>query len=142
MLLKRYCLLLFLSFLFSSCATVFKGYYDKVSIIDPPKDLKITTSEGISIPCMYDSTMAKSKDLKTWNESYVARNYYILLRNNQQHTLTFKSAEFEKTIVVYPKIGGGWLIIDTVTGILPVFIDMYTGSFNHFDPIDLNWGGQ
>jgi hypothetical protein len=139
MTLKKYFLLFFFPLLFSNCATVFKGYYDKVPIIDPPKDLKIITSEGITIPCSYDSSIAKSKDLKTWNESYVARNYYILLRNNQQHTLTFKSPDYEKTIVIYPKIGGGWLIIDTVTGILRVFIDMYTGSFNHFDPIDLNY---
>jgi len=139
MILKKYLFLFFLLFLISSCATVLKGYHDKVSIINPPEDLKIQTTDGINIPCLYDSTVVLRAINKGGTELHVTKEYYIYLRSNQQHTLKLISAKSEKTIVVYPKMGGGWLVLDTVTGIIPIFFDMYTGCFNHFDDIHVDF---
>ncbi len=142
MILKKYLFIFFLLFLISSCATILKGYNDNVSIINPPEDLKIQTTDGINIPISNDSTI-QSIRIRGTVQSF-SRGYdrfvvkYIHLRSNQPHTLRFKSSNYEKTIVVYPKMGGGWLILDTITGIIPIFFDMYTGCFNHFDDILLD----
>ena len=139
---KKYLLIFILPFLISSCATILKGYNDKVSIINPPEDLKIQTNDGINIPYLCDSTIVIV--LRGINKGKVERHvtkskyYYIHLRSNQQHTLRFKAPNYEKTITVYPKMGAGWLILDTITGIIPIFFDMYTGCFNHFDDIHLD----
>ena len=143
MILKKYLFIFFLPFLISSCATILKGYNDKVSIINPPEDLKIQTIDGINIPCLKDSTselrlVKVDRYGREIYEKFVIPSYSIHLRSNQPHTLRFKSSNYEKTIVVYPKMGAGWLILDTITGIIPIFFDMYTGCFNHFDDILLD----
>ena len=138
MIVIKYVFLFILLFLISGCATVFKGYYDKVSLTNPPEDLKIHTSENISMPLSFDRTVISFIGIDNKVERSETRKYYILLRSNQAHTLKLKSAEFEKTVVLYPKMGAGWLILDTVTGIIPIFFDMYTGCFNHFDDINFD----
>ncbi len=145
---KKYLLPAVLLFLLSGCATVFKGYMDKVSIIDPPEDLTIMKTEGITIPCLseYDSTAFIVTEYKngTWVTSTKMpekKSYYIRLRSNQQHILKFKSANFEKNIVVYPKLSAGWFILDLIT-VIPLFVDMYTGCWFHFDDIQIDSESQ
>jgi hypothetical protein len=144
---KKYVFLLLFPFIISGCATILKGYYDKVTIINPPEDLKIETSEGLTVPYLHDHTVSYQKwipdtlvkDKVEYKQvSYVDKFYTIDLRSNQVHTLQLKSADFEKTIVLYPKMGAGWLLLDTVTGIFPIFFDMYTGCFNYFDDINFD----
>jgi len=43
---RKYVFLLLFPFFISGCATILKGYFDKVTITNPPEDLKIETSEG------------------------------------------------------------------------------------------------
>ena len=135
---KNYLFLFLLLFFLSNCATILKGYNDKVSLFNPPKDLKIETKDGINIPYFYDKKVVAEI---IWNDSTksfdhtMADIYHIQLRSNQSHILHLKSASYETTIVMYPKMGAGWLILDTFTGVFPIFFDMYTGCFNHFDDI-------
>lgn len=122
----------FLLFLISNCATILKGYNDNVSLINAPEDLKIETNDGVNIPILKRQIVKK---INNRDNTIITLSYYIYLRSNQSHTLRLKSADFEKTIVVYPKMSAGWLILDTITGIIPIIFDMYTGCFNHFDDI-------
>lgn len=75
--------------------------------------------------------------------SYDTRKYEpliiktISLRTNKEHVLVLKSGDREKRIMVYPKIGAGWLVVDLITGIFPIFVDAYTGNWNYFDDINV-----
>ena len=60
----------------------------------------------------------------------------ISLRKNKEHVLVLKSGDREKRIMVYPKIGAGWLVVDLITGIFPIFVDAYTGNWNYFEEIN------
>ena len=144
MIIKKYLLLAVTLIFISGCATVFKGYTDKVSIINPPEELIIQTTDGIMIPCLYDSTRhvrTAQKDGLWVTIASVDKSYYIHLRSDRQHVLKLKSAAFEKTVVLYPKISAGWFILDLIT-VFPLFFDAYTGCFNHFDDIRIDSDSQ
>lgn len=117
----------------SGCATLLKGYEDTLNITNAPADLKVLTKDGEEL--VVTSKTARIQDKKTYNISEVNVKS-IMLRSNNEHVLILKSGGAEKTVKVYPKISAGWLILDFITGIFPVFIDMYTGNWNYFDPID------
>ncbi len=116
----------------TGCATVFKGYEDTLNITNAPADLKVLTKEGEEL--VVTSKTARIQDKKTYNVSEVNVKS-IMLRSNDEHVLILKTGGTEKTVKVYPKISAGWLIFDFITGIFPVFIDMYTGNWNYFEPI-------
>ena len=138
----KYVLLFVCAVLISACATVLKGYVDKVAVINPPADLTIQTPDGVTIPCLYDSTvqyqLIQNDNGVYETRRHVERSYFIQLRSNKFYTLYLRSAEFEKNIERYPKLGAMWFILDTITGVLPLFIDMYTECWNHFDDIHCN----
>ena len=115
------------------CATVIKGYEDRVDIINPPDDLKIYSKDGIELPLIDRIEKASTKNKYKFIEDTLKS---IQLRSNEVHVLTLKSNGKEKIVELYPKIGAGWLMVDFITGIFPVFIDIYTGNWNHFDVID------
>ena len=85
---KNYLFLFLLLFFLSDCATILKGYNDKVSLFNPPKDLKIETKDGINIPYFYDKKVVVKE---IWNDSTksfdhtMADIYHIQLRSNQSH---------------------------------------------------------
>lgn len=123
-------------FLFSGCATVFKGYEDKVDLVNAPDGLQIFNKNGIEIP-IHD----KIKRTYSYTQNKYVDTCYgkaIYLRPDKDQLLTLKYKGKEQLIEICPRVGGGWLVLDAIS-IIPIFIDAYTGSWNHFRPIDINF---
>ncbi|QQS36069.1 MAG: hypothetical protein IPM56_17810 [Ignavibacteriales bacterium] len=122
-----------ISLLFSGCATVLSGYEDKVDLVNAPEDIKVYSDEGIEIPTSSRTVRQFSEETKKYENIEIKT---INLRKNKDHILILKSNNNEKKVEIYPKIVGTWLILDFITGIFPVFLDAYTGSWNSFQPIN------
>ena len=122
--------------LITGCATVFSGYEDRVDLITNADNIKVYTNEGVEIPISDRIVRPYSEELKKYVEKKIKTIY---LRKNKDHILLFKSEDKEILVEVFPKIGTGWLIFDVITGVFPAFIDGYTGNWNSFQPIIINF---
>ena len=117
------------------CATVFKGYEDKVLIIGIPLETKIYTEDNIEAPLLTTSTTKKTfNKLLGVIDTVLIVEQFIYLRSNTDHLLTFKYLQEEKRIHLYPRLSAGWVFLDVITGTF--FVDYYTGNWNHFTNID------
>lgn len=120
---------------FYGCATVFKGYDDKVLVTGIPANTKIYSQTEMEVPLL---TTYKTK--KIFNpkvgviDSAMIVEQYIYLRSNTDHLLVFKNREEEKRIHIYPRLSIGWLFLDVITGTF--LVDLVTGNWNHFKNID------
>ena len=127
---------LVLSVYLGGCATVFKGYEDRVDLLDAPDNIKVYSKDGIELP-------VSSRDVRTYSEEekkfVMQKVKTISLRTNKEHVLLLKSGDKEKRVEVYPKLGAAWLILDIITGGFPAVIDMHTGNWNHFSPIQTDF---
>lgn len=128
-----------MTILLYSRATVFKGYEDRVLLKNAPDKLEVYDLDGVKIPTVSKTVNAPVKsqtgDLIVQSDRFY-QEYCIDLRSNQPNTLVLKYQGQEKLVRVYPKVGFWWGVLDFFTGGLPVFIDAYTGAWNHFDDID------
>jgi len=53
------------------------------------------------------------------------------LSNTEAHTFVFKKAGFKDATCQLSKgTGGGWVVLDVLTGLVPVIIDAATGSWS------------
>ncbi|MGE5308904.1 MAG: PEGA domain-containing protein, partial [Deltaproteobacteria bacterium] len=58
----------------------------------------------------------------------------LMLSNLHPVTVTFKKAGFEdKTYIIESKVGGGWVILDVLGGIIPVVIDAVTENWYNLE---------
>lgn len=120
--------------LVNGCATVLSSYEYTIDLLNAPEDIRVYDKNGVDIPVSSRAESHYSIETKQLEWSTIKM---ISLRKNKEHTLVLKSGDAEKRITVYPKIGAGWLIIDMVTGLFPVFIDAYTGNWHYFDDINV-----
>lgn len=106
-------LLLSVLFLFSGCATLFKGDSSKLGLISNPQGAVVYANGAeicSSTPCS------------------------VKLKSGSSVNLLFKKDGFkEKMILVNNKIGALWIILDIVAGLVPIIIDAATGSWYEFD---------
>jgi len=101
------------SFIFSSCATIFKGSTDEVNISSDPSGAKIY----INGQYMGETPMP------------------IELKSNKSYTIEFRKNGYEnKTVLVNNEIGAGWIVLDVIFGIVPVIIDAATGNWHYLTP--------
>jgi hypothetical protein len=78
----------------SSCATVFRGQFENVLLINPPEDLIIETPDGIRIPI----TVTKVKGQETGRTNpatlqplrEMENRYWIELRSSEEQILHLK----------------------------------------------------
>jgi len=120
----------------SGCATVFKGYEDKIKLNGAPDSIKVFTKDGLEIPIRYENKRHYSYPQKAYVDSLYK---VIYLRSNKEHTLTLKYPGKEKKVELYPRLGGVWLTVDFLLGVVPAFIDGYTGNWNHFEDINVSF---
>lgn len=130
--------LLVISGSFFGCATVLTGYENDVILTDVPADVKIYDRDNIEVPVYekYKTRMVR-KSTGADVDSQIVVGRYISLRSNTDHLLVFKGPAGEKKIRLYPKLSAGWFVLDLLTG--TVFVDWYTGNWNHFDDIGYNY---
>lgn len=133
--LQSFIIILIVNLLFSGCATVMRGYEDEVELINAPQNITVYSKDGVEIPVSISIVKRYSDQSKKYEDKEVK---FIKLRRNKEHTLLLKDNDKERLVEVYPKIVGTWLLLDLITGVLPAFIDAYTGNWNSFQPINVN----
>ena len=133
--LQSFILILIVNLSFSGCATVMRGYEDEVELINAPENIMVYSKDGVEIPVSSSIVKRYSDQSKKYEDKEVK---FIKLRRNREHTLLLKDNDKESLVEVYPKIVGTWLLLDLITGVLPAFIDAYTGNWNSFQAINVN----
>ena len=59
----------------------------------------------------------------------------IELPNNEEHIITFRKEGYgETTCRIDRHVGGGWVVLDVLGGLIPVIIDAATGAWYNLDP--------
>ena len=58
----------------------------------------------------------------------------IQLKNDKDYKIEFRKDGFQtKTYALGKHVGGGWVVLDIITGFLPVIIDLATGGWYELD---------
>lgn len=110
-------LLLVVSLIFTSCATIFKGSTDDVSFSSDPTGAKVYVN-GILL-----GTTPFQLEL-------ISKNSYVI---------EFKKDGYEtKTVVLNNSVGAGWIVLDVLGGLIPVIIDAATGNWYSLDQEHVN----
>ncbi len=133
--------IIFLVFYLTGCATMIKGYESKIKIKNAPALKKITDQNNQNIPFKIDIHNESIKKLnmelkKLETLGSVDTTYTFNLRSGKEYWLNLKTKGETKSIHIYPKISFGWALLDVITGVLPAFIDAYTGNWCHYDDIN------
>lgn len=110
---KLTAILLTLTLLLTSCATVFKGGTQTVPVNTEPPGAEIII-DGVS----YGTTPTSIR-------LDVDREYTILLRSPTGE---------ERTFQLRNEIGTLWIVLDVVTGLVPVIVDAVTGDWYELKP--------
>jgi hypothetical protein len=94
------------------CATILKGSIEKVDIASDPNGAKVYINGQL---------LGKTP-------------LQIRLPVNKTHYIEFVREGYEKkTVVLSGSVGGGWVILDILFGLIPVVIDAATGSWYQLD---------
>ena len=128
-------LVLVFSILCVSCATVFKGYEDNVTIFGASENLKIKTQDGIELKVEkvneYYSPPAKKGGL-------VIEAHMMKIPNNKDYILSITDDGQNYKIYLNRKLGFGWFALDVILFVIPAIYDGIAGTWYYFDDIDLN----
>lgn len=63
----------------------------------------------------------------------------LSLKADRSYNIEFRKEGHESiTRVVNTKVGAGWVVLDVLTGLVPVVIDAATGSWNKLDQTSVN----
>lgn len=93
---------------FSSCATLFKGSTDGVNFSSDPSGAKVYVN----------------------GELLGTTPFPLELKSNKTYSIEFKKDGYEtKTVLLNNSVGGGWVVLDILGGLLPVIIDAATGDW-------------
>lgn len=101
----------------TGCATLFKGSTDGVSFSSDPTGAKVYVNGNLL------GTTPVQLELKSKNS----------------YTIEFKKEGYEtKTVLLNNSVGGGWIILDILGGLLPIVIDAATGNWHELDQEHVN----
>lgn len=103
-----------------------------MTIENAPDELKITTLEGVNIPL---KRTRLNYEKPYTSEQIVKEVVKITLRSKKEHVLIFHYGDKKQTISVDGKIDAYILVLDTLTGLFPAFIDAYTGNWYTYNKI-------
>ena len=106
-----------LSFMFTSCATIFSGNTDEVVITTSPSDALVSVN-GIPrgyTPLTLELEKGASYTIKVEKEGY--QDGYATISD---------------------KVGAGWVVLDVFSGLVPLIIDAVTGSWSGLEPDNIS----
>jgi len=97
-----------LVFAMTGCATIFKGSNESVSMSSDPDGAEVYS-----------------------NGQFLGKTpLRINLRSKDVYSIEFRKAGYEtKVVQVNNRVGLGWIVLDIVTGFVPVVIDAFTGDW-------------
>jgi len=98
--------------LLSGCATLFKGDTQAVPVTSEPAGAEVLVN-GI----LMGTTPIKLK-----------------LKTNKTYTITIRKNGVSRTFTLTNKIGVHWVVLDALSGLLPVIIDAATGAWYELEP--------
>ncbi len=102
---------------FSSCATLFKGSTDGVNFSSEPDGAKVYVNGD-----MLGTTP-----------------FALELKSNKTYTIEFRKDGYEnKTVLLNNSVGGGWIVLDVLGGLIPIVVDAATGNWYGLDQDHVN----
>jgi len=114
---SSFVLILVVSFIFTSCATLFKGSMDEVAFSSDPSGAKVYVNGNLMGTTPFN----------------------LELKSNKTYTIEFKKDGYEtKTVILNNKVGAGWIVLDVLGGLIPVIIDAATGNWYNLDQEHVN----
>lgn len=107
------CLLVIVSILSTGCATLFKGTQDEV----------VFTSNPTSATVYINGTARGETPL------------HLKLISKETYTIEFRKDGYQsQTVMITNRVGTKWVVLDVLGGIVPVIVDVATGSWYQLDP--------
>jgi PEGA domain len=114
---KHTVLIAILAMVFSGCALIFKGDSARITFTSNPTQAEVFVDGS---PIGQTTTQA-------------------VLKVNQSYTITFRKAGYaDQTYVLSNRIGALWVVLDVLSGLVPVIIDASTGAWYEFDTNTVN----
>ncbi|MBM4172359.1 MAG: PEGA domain-containing protein [Ignavibacteria bacterium] len=114
---KKLFTILLIVFLFTSCATLFKGTTDTVNF----------TSEPTSADVYIDGVKMGKTPVQ------------IELKSNKTYNIEYRLDGHEtKNYILNNSVGGGWIILDILGGLFPIVIDAATGAWYELNQDQVN----
>jgi hypothetical protein len=105
------------SVILASCATLFHGSTDTVSFSSEPDIAKVYVNGNL-----LGTTPVQ-----------------LQLKSKNSYTLEFKKEGYEtKTVVLNNSVGGGWIVLDILGGLIPIVVDAATGNWYGLDQDHVN----
>jgi PEGA domain len=102
---------------FSGCATIFRG----------PNQLVGLNASTPGAEVFLDGLKVGVTPLK------------LSLKTDRQYTITFKKAGFKDTTYrLTNRVGTLWVVLDVITGLIPLIVDISTGAWYEFETTDVN----
>lgn len=101
-----------MAFALSGCATVFKGGTQEVPVNSSPSGAEVIIN-GVS-------------------QGVTPLN--LQLESNKSYTVVVRNGTEERTFVLRSEIGTLWLVLDVVTGLVPLIVDAATGNWYELEP--------
>ena len=105
------------SFAFSGCATIFKGTNGRVDFMSTPPEAEVWVNGNLM-----GRTPLKLK-----------------LNVKEEYRIEFRKEGFQTEVsLIQNRVGAGWVILDVLTGLVPVIIDAVTGAWYSLDQKNIN----
>jgi hypothetical protein len=102
---------------FSGCATIFRG---------PNQTVNLNASMA-GADVFIDGIKVGVTPLK------------LSLKTDQQYTVTFKKAGFKDVNYrLTNRVGTLWVVLDVISGLIPLIVDIATGAWYEFETTDVN----
>jgi PEGA domain len=102
---------------FSGCATIFRGPNQQVSL----------NASMAGAEVFIDGQKVGVTPLK------------LSLKTDKQYTVTFKKAGFKDTTYrLTNRVGTLWVVLDVLSGLIPLIVDISTGAWYEFETTDVN----
>lgn len=116
-----------------------------------PKIITILLCCAVTISFIGCATLFKQKDrVVSFSSDPAGADVYIdgnrmgrtpmplKLSNLKAVTVTFKMEGYlDKTYIINTKVGGGWVVLDVLGGLIPVLIDACTENWYNLDTSDV-----
>jgi hypothetical protein len=103
--------------MFSSCALIFKGDSARIVFTSSPSQAQV----------LIDGSVIGS----TTTEA--------VLKVNRSYNITFRKVGYaDQTYILNNRIGALWIVLDVVSGLVPLVIDAATGAWYEFDTNNVN----
>ena len=109
--------LILFPFLLVGCATIFKGSTDSCNFTSEPGGAKVYV-DGI----LLGTTPVE-----------------LELKSDATYSIEFRKEGYQsRTVILNSSVGGGWVVLDVLGGLIPIIIDAATGNWYELDKDHIN----